>query len=156
MYALIRNNNVLEIMELTESKYHIMIRNYDSIIDISNANPMPEVGWVLRGNILQPLSLSERAFLQQNSQRQFGVNLSNQLVDLVGARNLELAFQGSNPNVSSMLTALGSILSLLQTGALKTARTAMLGYKNSFIPYVDIFELGINNITTFLQDHGWD
>lgn len=156
MYALIRNNNVLEIMELSEEQYHIMIRNYDSIIDISNIDPIPEVGWVLRGNILQPLSLQERAFLQQNSQRQFGELLSNKLVDLVGARNLELTFQGSSPNVSSMLTALGGILSLLQTGALKTARSAMLGYKNSFIPYIDIFELGINDITSFLQQNGWD
>lgn len=153
MYALIRNNNVLEILELSEEQYRIMIRNYDAIVDISNLNPTPEVGWVLRCNKLEPLSLQERAFRQQNYQRQFGEELAKELVDLVGARNLELTFQESTPNVPSMLTALGGVLSLLQTGTLKTARTA---YKPSFTSYADVFQLGIDKISVFLLQNNYE
>jgi len=156
MYALIRNNNVLQIVELSEEQYVVMIKNYDSIVDVSNMSPAPEVGWVLRGNQLQPQTLAERALSQQNHQRQFGEQLSKELVDLVGARNLELSFSGNTPNVSGMLTALGGVLSLMQTGALKTARTIIAAYAPSFPLHSDIMAEAIQKITAFLQTNGWD
>jgi len=45
---------------------------------------------------------------------------------------------------------------LIETGALKTARTAIMGTMNSFPQHKDIFEYAVDSITAFLQSKGWD
>lgn len=156
MYALVRNGYVLEIKDLTEEEYRVLIKAYDNIIDITNADPVPQIGWILSGNKLIELPLKDKLAKQQLEQRQFGADLVTKLIDLVGTKNLELAMNGSVLNVGSILSSLNSIMALLQTGALKTARTAMQQVKGSFALYSDIFDYGINEITVFLTERGYN
>jgi hypothetical protein len=156
MYALIRNGYVVEIKTLTQEEYHVLIKLYDNIVDVTNMNPIPEVGWVLRGNQIIELPIKEKLAKQQAEQRQFGTELVVKLVDMVGAKNLELSINGTTPNVSSILSSLNSIMGLLQTGALKTARGLLVYYKPSFVVYEEVFQFGINEISKFLSDRGWE
>jgi len=156
MYALVRNEYVLEIKDLTEEEYRVLIKAYDNIIDITNADPVPQIGWILSGNKLIELPLKDKLAKQQLEQRQFGADLVTKLIDLVGTKNLELAMNGSVLNVGSILSSLNSIMALLQTGALKTARTVMQQVKGSFALYSDIFDYGINEITVFLTERGYN
>lgn len=156
MYALVRNGYVLEIKDLTEEEYRVLIKAYDNIIDITNADPVPQIGWILSGNKLIELPLKDKLAKQQLEQRQFGADLVTKLIDLVGTKNLELAMNGSVLNVGSILSSLNSIMALLQTGALKTARTVMQQVKGSFALYSDIFDYGINEITVFLTERGYN
>lgn len=156
MYALIRNGYVIEIKALTQEEYHILIKLYDNIVDITNSDPTPEVGWVLRGNQIIELPIKEKLAKQQSEQREFGAELVIKLVDMVGAKNLELSINGTTPNVSSILSSLNSIMGLLQTGALKTARGLLVYYKPSFVVYEDVFKFGIDEISKFLANRGWE
>lgn len=156
MYALIRNGYVIEIKPLTQEEYHLLIKLYDNIVDITNMNPSPEIGWVLRGNQIIELPIKEKLAKQQSEQRQFGTDLVVKLVDMVGAKNLELSINGTTPNVSSILSSLNSIMGLLQTGALKTARGLLVYYKSSFIVYQEVFDFAISEINKFLADRGWE
>lgn len=156
MYALVRNGYVLEIKDLTEEEYRILIKIYDNIIDITNEDPVPQVGWILSGNKLIELPLKDKLARQQLEQREFGTQLVMKLIDMVGTKNLELSASGSTVNVSSILTSLNSIMSLLQTGALKTARGLLVYYKPSFAVYQDVFQFGVDEITKFLTERGWE
>lgn len=156
MYALVRNGYVLEIKDLTEEEYKILIRVYDNIIDITNTDPVPQVGWILSGNKLIELPLKDKLARQQLEQREFGTQLVMKLIDMVGTKNLELSASGNAVNVSSILTSLNSIMSLLHTGALKTARGLLVYYKPSFTVYQDVFQFGTDEITKFLTERGWE
>lgn len=151
-YAFIRNNIVLLVDQIDESSYVDHIRSWDAIIDIDQLSPAPKVGWILKGNLLVPVDPDE----QQKQQQIFGAQLSIELVNKMGSRNLSLAAQGQVVNVASLLSALGSIKALIETGALKTARSSIQYYVPSFPAYADILNEAITRITSFLQSKGWD
>lgn len=52
MFAVINNDVIVEIKDLTESEYHELAKTTQMIVDISPLNPVPQVGWVLSGNTL--------------------------------------------------------------------------------------------------------
>lgn len=52
--ALILSGQVSDVRELTEEQYQANIQYYEAIIDITDLNPQPVIGWVLVGNTLQP------------------------------------------------------------------------------------------------------
>lgn len=152
LHAFLKNNVVLLVEEIDEDSYHAHIRDWDAIISIQDLSPQPKVGWILQGNLL----VSVDAEKQQSEQQVFGASLALKLVNKMGARNLSLAASGSAVNVSSLLTNVGAIKGLIETGALKTARSAMQAYSPFYPDYQDIFNFGISEITTFLQSKGWD
>lgn len=51
-YAIIKNNQVTEVRELTEEQLHEELKSAQLAIDITNTNPVPQVGWILDGNTL--------------------------------------------------------------------------------------------------------
>ena len=105
----------------------------------------------------QPFDKSDPYLSQQSKQRDFGLKLSADLVDLMGARNLKFVDTGyGNVNVAALLSQLYSIKSLMDTGALKTARSAMIAVKPSFVNYQDIIQLAIDKITVFLTENEFD
>lgn len=53
-YALVNNNNVVSISDLTEDEYLTISKEYQLIIDIEDLVIQPQIGWVLDGNILVP------------------------------------------------------------------------------------------------------
>lgn len=152
LYAFIRNNVVLLVTSIEEEEYSNHIRSWDAIIDIDTISPTPQVGWVLVGNVLMPVSPE----VQQREQQVFGEALCLELVNKMGARNLSLAQSGSVVNVSSLLSSLSVVKGLLDTGALKTARSAIQAYAPAFPNHADIMNEGVSRITAFLQSKGWD
>lgn len=151
-YAFLKNNTVLLIDNIEETEYINHIREWDSIIDINDSSPEPRTGWILDGNILVPVSPDE----QQRAQQAFGSALALELVNRMGARNLQLASQGTPVNVAALLSSVGGIKSLIETGALKTARSILMASAPSFPDHADIFNYGSSQITSFLQSKGWD
>ena len=151
-YAFIKNNTVRLIDEIEESEYSNHIKHWDSIIDIEDLIQQPSVGWKLEGNILVPGSPE----IQQQEQQIFGQALSLELVNQMGARNLALSSQGLSVNVAALLNNVGSVKALLETGALKTARSIIILYLPNYPEHSDIFQHGINRITQFLIQKGWD
>lgn len=151
-YAFLRNNIVLLVDDIDPEEYTNHIRNWDAIIEVEGMNPMPAAGWALIGNLLLPTSPD----LQQKEQQLFGAVLAIEMVNKMGSRNLSLAATGASINVGSLLTALGAIKSLMETGALKTARSTMQYYHASFPAYADIIQEGIDKITAFLVSKGWN
>lgn len=81
-----------------------------------------------------------------------GILISRELVDIIGARNKILNLSG--PQVTSMLTQLGGVKGLLETGALGTARTYMGQFKSAYANHADLFQIGIDKVNRFEQEFG--
>lgn len=151
-YAFVRNNTVLLVESILEEDYHLHVRDWEAIIDVHDLSPLPRVGWQLIGNTLLPVSPDT----QQREQQIFGAALCLEMVNKMGSRNLVLSQSGSAVNVASLLSSLSVVKGLLDTGALKTARSALQAYSPAFPQHSDIINEAINRITVFLQSKGWD
>lgn len=159
MYACLKNNVVVKIQDLTEEGFREQSVIYDMLIDITNDNPQPIVGYVLSGNkIVQTTSEIEEAVLemQQTAQRVHGENLAKVAVDKIGARNLKLTKDGVTINVMLLSQQLQGIKLLLEGGALKTVRGLCATLKAAFPHHADIMQLVIDDITNFLVKNGYE
>lgn len=159
-HALLKNNTVVEIRDLTEEDYTALAKSYQLIIDIEDMFNRPSVGWILDGNTMRAnnnfATLDDAVAEQQKRQREFGQKLSPILVDMMGARNLKLTAEGVTVNVSSLLSSLNSIKALIETGALKTARGVLASVTPVFPAYADIFDYASAQITQFLADNSYE
>lgn len=102
------------------------------------------------------LTSEELAVVQQTNQQQFGAGLSLKLVNLMGGRNLYLAELGTPVDIVALLTALGTAKTLMDTGALKTARGYINAVKAGFPLHLDITNLAVEEITAFLVWNGYE
>ena len=150
-YALVNNGVVTDIVETED--YDLYIKINHMVIDITDANPPPQIGWVLNGNQLDiPTGISNREKMEidlNRRKREFGTNISNICIDTIGARNKILNKTGSQ--VTALLTALMGVKALLETGALGTARYSCSQLKYVYTEYTDIFDYVINEINAFEQ-----
>jgi dsDNA-binding SOS-regulon protein len=99
--------------------------------------------------------LSEQETLEislAKKKREYGLYISNELIERLGARNKILGLTGTQ--VTQMLTQLAGVRSLLETGALGTARGYMGQFRAAFPSHSDIFTAGINDINIFEQENG--
>lgn len=151
-YAFIRDGVVRLIDFLAEEEYIIQSRSWEAIVDVEDASLQPQVGWLLIGNTLLPVSPE----VQQREQQLFGASLCLEMVNRMGSRNLTLAQAGTAVNVSAVLATLGTVKSLLETGALKTARTVLQMYAPTLPLHSDLLTETVTRITAFLQSKGWD
>lgn len=154
-YALVNNSTVTKIVEVEEEILDIIKLN-EAVIDITDDVPQPTIGYVLNGNKLQiPQNLSSREEfeIELNSRKaEFGSKLSKSAVDRIGARNKIL--NKSGPQVISLLTQLLGVKSLLETGALGTARYSCTQLKSTYSEYADIFDEVISQINNFESNFG--
>jgi hypothetical protein len=159
-YAFLKDNIIVKIESVSDESISESAKEYQLVIDIEDDAISPEVNWILVGNELKSpnilSTIDEITADQQKNQRIFGQKLSEILVDKMGARNLKFTLEGQTLNVASLLQALGSIKSLLDTGALKTARAIITQVKPSFTPYSDILDFAIAEITNFLTEKGYN
>lgn len=159
-YAIIDDNKVIDIISLDDEGYLDRARGHQCVIDIEDIIPKPQVGWILEGNIIKPVSIElnpdQLDLIQQTSQRQFGLKLLPIATDLVGARNLKLARDGVPVNVASLAGQMASVKLLLEGGALKTVRGLVGALKITFPSHADIMDLIISEITNFLINNGWN
>jgi len=153
-FAILRNNKVVQIVDEFPEYYTEMV------VDITNMVPVPRVSWILLGNKLvaniTTMTLSELKLEQQIQQQYFGMSLALSLVNMIGGRNLLLIEQGTAVNVSALLTSLGTVKSLLETGALKTARSFINAVYSDFPLYSDIMTHALDKINLFLHDNGYE
>lgn len=151
-YAIVDNNVVIQIKEMDESEYMTLSRQHQLIIDITDMLPQPSLSWLLVGNALQApsgsLTQEQQLEIIVGQYRKYGEELSKVLNDKVGARNLMLG--KTEAQISSLVTTLISIGTLLEKGALKTARTVMQQVNPGFSEYSDIFDYGIDAITSYV------
>ena len=156
-HACIINNRVVEIVEiLDENDYQQFAAKYPTVLKIEHLVPQPQVGWVLNGLELEPASLENLSpeqldTFQQTAQRQFGQKLLPDLIDKMGSRNLQLSRQFGNIDVASIASQMASIKLLLETGALKTARSVCLMIAPGFPQHEDILQYGANKITDLIK-----
>lgn len=92
---------------------------------------------------------------QQRMQRLWGQSYSNIVIDLIGAKNIELDKAGISVNSIELLGHLGVIKELLNTGGLKTARNLCLQLQPQFPAYSDVFNKLISDINTFLNEQNF-
>lgn len=158
-YAVLQENVVVEISDMEDSQCQERSR-LETIIDIEDQAPQPEIGWVFSQNKIvptEPVSDPDQLdAIQQKSQRLFGLKLLPRAVDMVGARNLKLAREGTPANVASLATQMQTVKLLLEGGALKTTRTVCTALKPSFPEHSDILQFVMDEINNFLAEHGWD
>lgn len=155
-YALVNNSIITKIAEIEEDGFQDIIRSNEMVIDITDEVPQPTIGWVLNGNKLQiPQNLSSREEFEidLNSRKaEFGSKLAKAAVDRIGARNKIL--NKSGPQVIALLTQLLGVKSLLETGALGTARYSCTQLKAAYGEYADIFDEVISQINNFESNFG--
>ena len=88
-YALVNNGVVTDIVETED--YDLYIKINHMVIDITDANPPPQIGWVLNGNQLDiPTGISNREKMEidlNRRKREFGTNISNICIDKIDSRN---------------------------------------------------------------------
>lgn len=159
-YAFVNDNEVTDIVSLDDADAQSASSTNQLVIDIHDQSPQPSVGWILSGNqlILPNNEMSDDEFdsYQQKSQREFGLLLLTDIIDKLGQRNLKLGREGASFSVTTLASNSASIKLLLETGALKTARTVCETVKPSFPLHEDIFDLAIARITSFLTLNGFE
>lgn len=155
-YALIKNSVVVQTVDLEDAAVSEAVASNEAVIDITDQIPQPVVGYVLNGNKLEipnGESSREQFEIDLNSRKsKFGFLLARQAVNRVGARNKILNKNGAQ--VISLLTQLLSIKSLLETGALGTARSLCVQFRESYTEYADIFDEVIEQINVFETNFG--
>jgi hypothetical protein len=102
------------------------------------------------GEVLAEYEKEERVLAKKK--REHGLYISNEMIELLGARNKILNLTGQQ--VTSMLSQLASVRALLETGALGTARNYMVQFKVAFPNHADIFDDGIEDVNEFEAEHG--
>lgn len=155
-YALINNSVVTSIVDIEDVEYSQYISTNDMVIDIQDITPLPAIGWVMNGNKLEiPEGSSDReAFEEELNDRKciFGTKLAKISVNKIGARNKILNKNGTQ--VITLLTQLLGVKSLMETGALGTARSSCIQLKAVYTEYADIFQYVIDEINLFEQANG--
>jgi hypothetical protein len=155
-YAILKNNVVTSIEYIEDSEVSNRAKSVEMIIDVEDLFPSPSVGWVLNGNTLQiPQNLTDREVFEINLNRkksEFGSDLAKNAIDRIGARNKILNKNGQQ--VMTLLTSLLGIKSLMETGALGTARASCVQLKAIYTEYTDIFDFVIEKINWFENNFG--
>ena len=159
-YAFVNNNVVTSIESLEEADVQAASRVNQLVIDIHEVSPQPFVGCILSGNqlVLPTSEMTDDEFdtYQQKSQREYGMLLLTDIIDKLGQRNLKLGREGASFSVTTLASNSASIKLLLETGALKTARTVCQMVNPSFPLHEDIFDLAIARIDNFLSLNGFE
>lgn len=159
-FAILKENVVIEIINLSSEEAALKAREVETLIDIEDEIPQPTLGWKLSGNKLvlpsNNLSSEEQDSFQQTSQRLFGMKLLTKAVDKVGARNLKLSRENTPADIAALANQMAAIKLLLEGGALKTSRTLCLAIKPMFPLHEDILQEVADEITIFLVLNNWN
>lgn len=153
-FAGIKNNQVVALIDIPEEEYRQSSGNYELLVDVQDAVPMPEVGWFLVGNQIikiNPDGKSQEDLEREKNKwkREFGTALSGEMMDRLGARNVILKKSGAF--VTGMLINLGPISSLLNSGAIQTAYAATQSARAAYTEYQDILDLALDRMDSFLR-----
>jgi hypothetical protein len=138
-----------------EYPWIISSENIDGFIEISEPDfniLVASIDLTVYNNSMQ----YENNLRQQTEQREFGLYLIPELIDLMGERNLTLAQNGASINMLSIASDNASVKLLIETGALKTARSVCVQLKMKYPSHADIYDHVIEDISEFLVDRGFE
>lgn len=93
---------------------------------------------------------------RQKTQREFGLYLVPELIDMMGERNLTLIQNGTSVNIPAIASDNAGIKLLIETGALSTARSICTQLKVKYPTHADIYDYVIEDITEFLTGRGFE
>lgn len=154
-YALINKNIITSVIDILEEDLVSVINANEMVIDVTEMIPQPTIGYVLNNNTLElPKNTDLEKFeIELNDKKtEFGIKLSRNVINRIGARNKILKKTGAQ--VVIMLTQLIGIKSLMETGALGTARASCAQLKPYYTEYSDIFDYVISEINNFEATFG--
>jgi len=154
-YALINKNIVTSVIDILDENLIDVINKNEMVIDVTDIIPQPTVGYVLnRNNLELPKNTDLETFeIELNDKKtDFGIKLSRTAINRIGARNKILKRTGAE--VTAMLMQLIGVKSLMETGALGTARASCSQLKLYYTEYSDIFDYVIDQINTFENTFG--
>jgi len=155
-YAVINNNTVTQIVNIEEGECSSYSTSNQMLIDIEDMSPLPLIGYVLNGNVLEiPQGRGDREAYEYAlavKKTDFGIKISRIAIDRIGARNKILNKSGTQ--VTALLMQLLNIKLLLETGALGTARYSCTLLLSSYTEYEDIFNDIIQQINSFEISNG--
>ena len=100
--------------------------------------------------------IESAAMQQQKAQRQFGLELAEILIDEMGEEVIILEAAGIPIDVSVIIGAIQPIVELLEFGLLKAARSALTALLPAMSDYESYINSGIDQITDFLTENGWE
>lgn len=159
-HAFLKDDIVVMVESVEAEKYKEYTETYNTIIDIEDMIPQPEIGWILVGNKLESsvnsFSLDELDAIQQKAQQAFGQKILIPYINKLGARNFKLTRDGVIVNVSTMASQMSLLKLLLETGALKSSRGLCGQMSSIHTNHVDILNEVIAEITNFLTNNGWE
>lgn len=154
-YALLNDNIVVSVENLTLEQYAEKIKTHQAIIDIEDMLPEPGVGYVLVGNTLQAnVQMSQLQFEEALAEKKCkeGKAISDLAVIKLGAINKILNKNGTQ--VAQILNSMFSVKLLLETGALGTARAIISQLIAVYPEYNEIFAECITKINDFEAKYG--
>lgn len=159
-HAFLKDNTVVKVELISSAEYNVQSKLFDSVIDIHDSIPEPDIEWVLVGNTLTPpehlSSSDELDAIQQKAQQAFGQKILVPYINKLGARNFKLTRDGVAVNVSAMASQMSLLKLLLETGALKSSR-GLCGQMITVHPnHADVLTEVITEITNFLTSNGWN
>lgn len=161
LHAYIKDYVVVKIKEIDEDQYFLDLPAYDTIVDVHDYSIAPEIGWkMVGGKILPDDSQSpsplESMVYQQTHQRLFGQKLLIQATDRVGIYHFYLASIGQSVDLAAFGSAMIGLKTLLEGGALKTARGMLIQTKIAMPGYAEIFDWVIAEISNFLAANSYE
>jgi hypothetical protein len=154
LYAIVNNNKVTDVKNLSDEYFAIEIKHNQLIVDVSEMVTTPGIGWKLDGNQLIPgdeateYTDSMPEMLKMNNRFKFGNQLCDEMVKLLSIRNLELG--KTSQQVSTMISTFLPIEMALRKCAIPTALGGIMMMAPAFPEYTDQFNYAIGKITTFL------
>lgn len=155
-YALVNNNIITDIQTLDEEQLRLIIKSNEMVVDIEDITPQPSLRWILNGNNFEiPQGNTDREAFEidlNNRKSEFGTALAKDAVNRIGARNKILNKSGTQ--VTALLTTLIGVKSLMETGALGTARSSCIHLKTVYTEYSDIFDRIVSEINRFELNFG--
>ncbi len=145
-YAILINNVVVEIREVSDEDIQEVASKSQAIISIDDLVPQPAIGWILEGNVLQASSPA----LQQTVSDAilFGRALKDDVTARIGARNLIL--NKTEAEISTLVSQLINIGFVLEGGALKTARGIIQAIKPMHPAHALELQYAIDQITEYV------
>jgi hypothetical protein len=146
-HAILDNNVVVEIVDISEDEIHDVARNVQMLISIDDMTPQPGIGWVLDGNRLSPKPLLQQSVA---AAIQFGKSLKDDVTARIGARNLIL--NKSEADIAVLVSQLINIGFVLEGGALKTARGIIQLIKPMHPDHAEELQYAIDRITSYVGE----
>lgn len=153
-YALINDNEVVELKEMEDAEVAEAMRSYQLAIDITDHIPQPDVGWVFVGNKLKPygdnLTDEQKDMIRMERRFVFGNTLCDEAVRLLSVRNRALG--KTSAQVNQIIGTFAPIEMALRKCALPTAAGGIQAIAPSFPEYAQDFDYLLGKLNSFLAN----